>query len=175
MSYKLITRYTIFKTVWGYFGLAGTENALFRTHLPLDDREIVKSHLLKNIDTAEFDKQLFKPAQEQITAYFEGSCVNFSLNIPVMLDGFSNFTGEVLTACRDIKFGDTISYGRLAKRINRADASRAIGGALAKNPLPLIIPCHRVIHSDGKVGGFSAVGGIKFKKKLLLHEQHCLK
>ena len=79
-----------------------------------------------------------------------------------------------MTACRDIKFGQTISYSGLAKRIGRAGSARAVGNALAKNPLPLIIPCHRVVRNDGKIGGFSAKGGITLKKKMLELEHQAL-
>ncbi len=191
-------KYTIFRTGWGYFGLAGTENWLLRTHLPCPDHEKIKSQLLKNLSrlnpesSIEFDKTLFKTLQEQIIAYFEGGCVNFSRDIPIVLDGFSSFVSSVLTACRDIRFGQTITYGQLAKKLGRPAASRAVANALAKNPLPLIIPCHRVIRSPrrfasqsavagGKlvpaqagIGGFSVPGGITLKKKLLLHEKKAL-
>ena len=177
-------KYTIFKTRWGYFGLAGTEFALSRTHLPDPERENIKSKLLKNLSfvnrdssienrdsSIEFDKAFFKTAQERITAYFEGSHVNFSPDIPVVLDNLSRFSRLVLTACRNIRFGETISYARLAKKMGQCGATRAVGSALAKNPLPLIIPCHRVIQSDGKIGGFSAPGRTNLKAKLLELEQ----
>jgi len=164
-------KYTIFKTKWGYFGLVGTEYALCRTHLPRPEPEKIKSPLLKNLPTAQFDKTFFKPLQDQIIAYFDGGCIDFR-NIPIILDGFGSFLSSVLTACRDIGFGRTISYSGLAKEIGRPDAARAVGSALAKNPLPLIIPCHRIIRGDGKIGGFSAPGGTTLKKKMLLHEQH---
>ncbi len=176
-------KYTIFRTKWGWFGLAGTEDRLWRTCLPLSGPEEVKSHLLKNLTIMDrdsgighrvsrirFDKNLFKMLQEQIIAYFEGVCVNFSRDIPVALDGFSMFSRSVLKVCRDLKFGEKITYSVLAKKLGRSSAVRAVGNALAKNPLPLIIPCHRVIHSDGKIGGFSAPGGEKIKEKLLNHE-----
>ena len=180
-------RYTIFKTKWGYFGLAGTEHAIWRTCLPLSGPEKVKSHLLKDPLLAnrilgienqgsriKNDKNLFKTLQEQITAYFEGACVNFSQGIPIVLDGFSTFASSVLTICRDIRFGQTISYSALAKRLGRPTAARAVGNTLAKNPLPLIIPCHRVVRTDGKVGGFSSPGGKNLKAKLLRHEHAAL-
>ena len=166
---KLI-KYTIFKTKWGYFGLAGTEYALCRTQLPGPKREKIKSLLLKNMSAAQFDKSLFRPLQEQINTYFEGAYVDFR-NIPIVLEGFSSFVGSVLSACRNIEFGRTISYSGLAIKIGRPTAVRAVGGALAKNPLPLIIPCHRIIRGDGKIGGFSAAGGTDLKAKLLKHEQ----
>jgi len=172
-----VIKYAIFKTRWGHFGLAGTEYGLCRTQLPGPKSEKIKSLLLKNLplpnqaSSIEFDKTFFKTLQEQITAYFEGAHVNFSRDIPLVLYGFSSFSISVLTTCRDVAFGQTITYGRLAKQSGRPNASRAVGSALAKNPLPLIIPCHRIVRSDGKLGGFSAPGGVKLKKRLLLHEK----
>jgi len=165
------TRYTIFKTKWGYFGLAGTEYGLLRTHLPLTEREKIKSQLLENLCAARYDKALFKVLREQITAYFDGAYVNFDKDIPIITDGLSFFAGRVLDVCRDIRFGQTVSYGRLAEMVGKDGAARAVGGALAKNPLPLIIPCHRVVCANGKIGGFSAAGGITLKKRLLRLER----
>ena len=168
-----VIKYTIFKTKWGYFGLAGTEYALCRIQLPGPKPEKIKSMLFKNLpipnqaSSIEFDKTFFKTLQEQITAYFEGVCVNFSRDVPLVLDGFSPFGISVLTTCRDIGFSQTITYGQLAKKSGRPNASRAVGSVLAKNPLPLLIPCHRIIRSDGKIGGFSAPGGTTLKKRLL--------
>ena len=179
-------KYTIFKTKWGYFGLAGTKYGLLRTHLPGPEPEKIKSQLLKNsslvnressiqyqVSRIEFDRTFFKATQEQIAAYFEGTRVNFR-DITIVLDGFSFFVSSVLTACRNIGFGRTISYSGLAKKLGRPAAARAVGTALAKNPLPLIIPCHRVVRSDGKIGGFSAPGGKELKAKLLKHEHAAL-
>jgi methylated-DNA-[protein]-cysteine S-methyltransferase len=170
-----VTKYVIFKTRWGYFGLAGTEYGLCRTQLPGPKSEKIKSLLLKNMPAAQYDKMFFRTLQEQITAYFKGSCISFSPDIPLVLDGFSSFGISVLTACRAIEFGQKITYGQLAKKSGRFHASRAVGSVLAKNPLPLIIPCHRVIRSDGKMGGFSAPGGIKLKERMLELEHQGLR
>jgi len=118
-----------------------------------------------------FDKNLLRPLQDQITAYFDGCCMNFSPDFPIILDGFSSFSGLVLTACRKIGFGQTATYSALARELGRPTAARAVGNALARNPLPLIIPCHRVVRSDGEIGGFSAPGGKNLKAKLLKHEK----
>jgi methylated-DNA-[protein]-cysteine S-methyltransferase len=174
-------KYTIFKTKWGYFGLASTDNGLLRTCLPPPfcfakakqrgpEREKIKSQLLRYFPSAQYDKALFKTAQEQITAYFEGVRVDFR-TLPVVLAGLGLFTRRVLTACRKIAFGQTVSYGRLAEMAGKPGAARAVGGVMAKNPLPLIIPCHRVICTDGGLGGFSAPGGITLKKRLIQLEQ----
>jgi len=182
-------KYTIFETKWGYFGLSGTEYGLWRTCLPGPDLEKIKCQFLKSLPSVnrassienrvssienrvsriEFDKTFFKAAQEQITAYFESACVDFR-NIPIVLSSVSRFCRSVLTVCRDIEFGQMVSYSTLAEKSGRPAAARAVGSALAKNPLPLIIPCHRIIRSDGKIGGFSAPGGRDLKAKLLKHE-----
>jgi methylated-DNA-[protein]-cysteine S-methyltransferase len=122
----------------------------------------------------ERDKDLFKTLQQQITAYFEGFYVSFGSDVHVALDRLSPFARSVLTACRTVEFGRVVTYSELAKKLERPGAARAVGNALAKNPLPLIIPCHRVVRSDGKIGGFSAPGGIDLKAKLLEHEQASL-
>ena len=170
-----VTKYTIFQTKWGYFGLAGTKYGLCRTQLPGSKPEKIKKRLLENLPTAQFDKTFYKILQQQIIAYFEGACVNFTRDIPLILDGFSSFGISVLTTCRKIEFGQTTTYGKLAKKAGRPNASRAVGSTLAKNPLPLIIPCHRIIRSDGKMGGFSAPGGIILKKKMIELEGQAIK
>jgi methylated-DNA-[protein]-cysteine S-methyltransferase len=194
-------KYTIFKTKWGYFGLAATGNGLLRTCLPLSSPEKVKRQILRasfvsrepsienRASSIEFDKALFKSVQEQITAYFEGARINFRA-IPIVLacperpvvsevepsrgDGLGVFAKRVLTACRDIEFGRIVTYGRLAELAGKPGAARAVGGVLAKNPLPLIIPCHRVICANGSLGGFSALGGTHTKSKLIELEKHVL-
>lgn len=164
-------RYTVFRTKWGYFGLAGFEDTLWRTHLPATRLETVKSCLLSGVQTAKNDESFFKELQKQISAYFEGVLVEFNPGIAISLDRFRSFTMSVLTACRRIRFGQTISYSALAENLGRPSAARAVGNALAANPLPLIIPCHRVIRRDGKIGGFTAPGATNLKRKMLLLEQ----
>ena len=164
-------KYIIFRTKWGYFGLAGTDSGLCRTYLPMPERGKIESRILKNLPEAKFDKSYFKNLQEKILAYFDGENINFGADIPVTLNGFRGFSRRVLTVCRDIKFGQKTTYAGLAKKAGGPNAGRAVGNALARNPLPLIIPCHRIIRSDGNLGGFSAPGGINLKKRLLMHEQ----
>ncbi len=163
-------KYVIFRTKWGYFGLAGTEKGLLRTCLPTTPQK-AKSLLLKRLQKAEYDTTFLKGLQKQITAYFDGSYVDFDRGVPIALNRLSSFAQRVLKTCRNIRYGETISYGRLAQRAGRSGAARAVGRVMANNPLPLIIPCHRVTCSNGKLGGFSAAGGVKLKKRLLLHEQ----
>ena len=167
-------KYVIFQTKWGYFGLAGTDSCLCQTVLPIPERGKFESRILENLPEAKIDKSYFKNLQEKIIAYFDGDRINFGSDIPVVLNGFRGFSRRVLTTCRTLKFGQTITYAGLAKKAGRLNAGRAVGNALAMNPLPLIIPCHRVIRTDGKLGGFSAPGGTSLKRKLILHEKHLL-
>jgi methylated-DNA-[protein]-cysteine S-methyltransferase len=109
-----------------------------------------------------FSDKPFAAAREQLTAYFAGERKSFDLNLnPVGTE----FQLQVLDELQKIPYGITASYGDIAKRIGRPKAVRAVGAANGRNPIPIIIPCHRVIGSTGKLTGFG--GGIPTKKALL--------
>jgi methylated-DNA-[protein]-cysteine S-methyltransferase len=108
----------------------------------------------------------FKPVKEQLTAYFAGALTNFDLKLK--LQG-TDFQSNVWQALMQIPFGETRSYGDIAVMVGKPGASRAVGAANGQNPLPIVIPCHRVIGSDGGLTGFG--GGLECKKFLLSHEQ----
>ncbi len=158
-------KYTIFKTNWGYFGLAASEKGLLRTCLPLPTRKAAQRHLLKSLDNPQFKQGLLKQLQDRIIAYFKGKPTAFTT--PLDFGRLPPFTRKVLMACAKIPFGQTLYYSKLAGRIGKPVASRAVGNALARNPLPLIIPCHRVVRADGSIGRFSAPGGSSTKKRLI--------
>jgi methylated-DNA-[protein]-cysteine S-methyltransferase len=166
-------KYAIFPVRWGYFGLLGTEKALLRSCLPARSADAVKTHLLKGISRVEADSKMSPQLQQKISAYFKGTCVDFS-NERVDLSQFSPFARRVLLTCRKIKYGKTTTYGRLAKMARSPHAARSVGNILAKNPLPLIIPCHRIIRNDAQIGGFSAPQGTKLKQKLINLEKNLL-
>lgn len=107
-------------------------------------------------------------AARQIQDYFEHKRKVFE--IPLDLDGVTDFRRRVLLETMNIPFGRTSSYGQLAARVHNPRAARAVGSTMACNPLPLVIPCHRVVASDGSMHGFSSPGGISTKIKLLQHE-----
>lgn len=106
----------------------------------------------------------------QLQAYFAGDLENF--NLPLAPEG-TPFQMEVWQRLRDIPYGQTISYGELARRIGNPKASRAVGLANGSNPIPIVIPCHRVIGSNGKLTGYG--GGLPIKEKLLALERHQLR
>jgi methylated-DNA-[protein]-cysteine S-methyltransferase len=115
------------------------------------------------------DKKPFKEVVRQLKTYFEGRLTDFHL--PLVLDG-TEFQLLVWSNLQKIPYGETVSYGEIAKRIGSPDAARAVGLANGSNPIPIIIPCHRVIGSNGDLTGFG--GGLPIKKKLLALESRQL-
>ena len=111
------------------------------------------------------DDAVFQEAKRQIDAYFAGGLKVFDL--PIAFTG-TPFQNDVWKALCDIPFGETLSYGGLARRVGRPTASRAVGAANGRNPISIIVPCHRVIGADGSLTGYG--GGMDRKRWLLQHE-----
>ncbi|SNX53983.1 methylated-DNA--[protein]-cysteine S-methyltransferase [Thermoanaerobacterium sp. RBIITD] len=103
--------------------------------------------------------------KKQLKLYFEGQLKEF--NVKLDING-SDFQKSVWKELMKIPFGSYATYGEIAKRIGKPNAKRAVGGALNRNPVPIIIPCHRVIGADGSLTGFG--GGLPIKEFLLRHE-----
>ena len=101
-------------------------------------------------------------ARKQLGEYFSGKRKSFDL--PLQFDG-TEFQVSVLKALQDIPYGETVSYGEIARRIGKPKAVRAVGAANGRNPLPIVLPCHRVIGSSGDLTGFG--GGLDTKEALL--------
>ena len=158
-----LTAYTIMKSPIGPLMLAGDERGLRLVHFMTGRRPKSPQR-----DWTE-DKTPFKEVVRQLDAYFDGKLKDFDL--PLILDGTA-FQLLVWNNLRKIPYGETISYGQLAKRIGSPDAARAVGLANGSNPIPIIIPCHRVIGSNGDLTGFG--GGLALKKKLLALESRQL-
>ena len=155
--------YTIMKSPIGPLMLAGDEQGLRLVHFMTGRRPKSPQR-----DWTE-DKTPFKEVVRQLEDYFDGKLKDFDL--PLILDGTA-FQLLVWNNLRKIPYGETISYGQLAKRIGSPDAARAVGLANGSNPIPIIIPCHRVIGSNGDLTGFG--GGLPLKKKLLALESRQL-
>jgi len=100
---------------------------------------------------------------ERLKGYFSGSRVTFTDELD--LSHATHFQREVWETTRLIPYGETRNYAWIAEQIEKPQAARAVGQALSKNPLPIIVPCHRVVASDGKLSGFS--GGVEMKQHLL--------
>lgn len=98
--------------------------------------------------------------------YFKGTLKRFDLSLDISID--TPFQKRVWMLIKEIPFGQVRSYKWVAEQMSIPKAGRAVGNANGKNPIPIIIPCHRIIQANGNLGGYSA--GIEIKKKLLLHE-----
>lgn len=110
---------------------------------------------------------LLETAKELLVAYFRGEAIDFK-QLPLALEG-TPFQKAVWQTLRDIPYGETQSYQWLAEQVGDIKSVRAVGQANGKNPLPIIIPCHRIIQKDGNLGGYS--GGLSVKRYLLNFEQ----
>lgn len=110
-------------------------------------------------------RDLARELAEQVRGYFEGRRRRFDLALDWR--GRTEFQKMIWQALQQVPFGKTIGYGELAAWAGRAGAARAVGRAMATNPTPLIVPCHRVVGSGGKLCGFSAPGGVATKQRLL--------
>jgi methylated-DNA-[protein]-cysteine S-methyltransferase len=105
----------------------------------------------------------------RVQAHLGGTLQDFS-QVPLDIEGITPFYREVYEASRKIPSGKTVTYGELAKVVGRPAAARAVGQALSKNPILLIVPCHRIVGSTGNAVGFSAPGGVKTKAHMLAVE-----
>lgn len=163
--------YTLFPTAGGTFGFVAERGRLLATFLPESVGRLRKRLAGEWPDAVEHPDAL--PAfRKQVEAYFMGERSTFSVeSIKIDLSHFTPFQQSVLEACRNIAYGRTASYADLARAVGRPGAARAVGSTMARNPLPLIIPCHRVLRADGSLGGFSSREGVAEKKRMLSLEQ----
>jgi len=158
-------KYELVDTEWGSFGLVTRGDRLVATFLPRRGRDDVERAIRSLFPGAVKGHRLLPRFRRQVTAYFAGKPTDFSVKLD--LSDHPPFRRSVLEACRRIKYGRTASYGDLARAAGVPHAARAVGGVMAHNPMPIVIPCHRVLRSDGSLGGFSSPDGVKEKARLL--------
>ena len=156
----------------GLLRLEASDNGLRSVSFidPQDAFSHEQAQLTKN--TSEMPEILIM-AKQQLNDYFKGHLKNFYLKLD--LSGLKDFSRRVLEQTSLISWGDVITYGNLAEKIGAPQSVRAVGGALARNPLPIIIPCHRVLASNGHLNGYSGMGGLLTKAWLLELEGHIIK
>lgn len=149
-------RYCYLESIVGRLLVAGDEDGLRYISFMKG-----KNRITPEMDWGE-DRRFLREAIRQLELYFQGRLTRFTLKLA--LQG-TPFQLSVLRSLQEVPYGETVSYGELAQRIGKPKASRAVGAANARNPLPIVIPCHRVIGSDGSLVGFG--GGLDIKQKLL--------
>ena len=160
--------YTVVDTTWGAGLIAWTPLGLAHVELPRGTFERVAARG-SNIGTFARPTGFAADAARRMRDYFGGEAVDLD-DLPLDLDAVPPFARKVYAIARSIARGKTETYGDVATRIGSPGASRAVGGALGRNPIPLFVPCHRVIAAGGRVGGFSATGGVALKRRMLALE-----
>ena len=158
--------YTIVDTTWGAALLAWTEAGVVKVGLPEGGRFEHAAARGSDIGTYARPTGFAADAAKRIRRYFAGDAVDLD-DLPLDLGDVPPFARRVYAAARSVPRGETRTYGDVAIAIGSEGAARAVGGALGRNPIPLIVPCHRIVGSGGRIGGFSAPGGVSTKRRML--------
>ena len=156
-------RYTAFRTAKGWVAVLGSKKGLLAVALPHPSKESALEELGANMDNAAPDDGFFSDIVSRLRDYFAGEQVSFDDELDT--SHVTPFQAKVWQAAQTISYGQTRSYAWLARQIGKPAAARAVGQAIGRNRLPVIVPCHRVIASDGTLGGFT--GSLETKKCLL--------
>lgn len=160
--------YSLFETSLGWCGIVYGQQGVVKLYLP----GMKKGNLKKNI-SSQFKNAVEEPVKarkiiKNVCSYFKKN--NAPMDFKVDMTGMTDFQKKVYNAAIKIPFGKIKTYKWIANKIGVPAGPRAVGNALAANPVPLIIPCHRVVGCNGKLGGFSATGGLNMKKRMLALE-----
>jgi methylated-DNA-[protein]-cysteine S-methyltransferase len=160
-------RYTMMTdTPVGVLGLASGEAGLCRLDYVKDEEHFLKRLLDAFDDRPVFRSDALDDVRRELDRYFAGKSLTF--DVPVDLSVVHGFSRKVLDAARRIRPGHVLSYSEIAAKAGNARASRAAGNALHDNPVAIVVPCHRIVRSDGSLGGYG--GGLPVKEWLLHHE-----
>ena len=164
--------YCVFETAGGFCAVAWNDSGITRFQLPTRTFETAERLMLRRLESAERGEPP-TPVADAIAAakrYFDGEPVDF-FEVPLDLGDENELFARIYALLRRIGWGRTTTYGMLAKDLGAGpEVARDVGLAMARNPMPLRIPCHRVLAAGGKLGGFSAPGGSVTKRRLLALE-----
>ncbi len=155
--------HAVFETNTGWIGLLGSCKGLLRSTLPQLSNEYAILHLGEEVNKSVESIDYFAELIAMFQIFFQGHPTSFSARLD--LSQTTPFEVSVWDATKSIPWGQTRSYAWVAKQIGKPSAPRAVGHALGRNRFPIIIPCHRVLGSDGSLHGFG--GGLKMKQLLL--------
>jgi methylated-DNA-[protein]-cysteine S-methyltransferase len=163
------TWYDVFETSWGWVSAVGSANGLRYCSLPEETPDRAAEFLASTVKGGlpEQREEAFEPFQQQMEEYFSGGRTEW--NLVLDLEDATPFFRRAWDACRLIPRGETRTYRWLAEQAGNAAASRGAGQAMARNRIPIVIPCHRVIGTDGGLHGFAGPG-LPLKARLLQHE-----
>ncbi len=167
----MATQFTLFETAIGRCGIAWNERGLVGVQLPEAADTDTRSRVLKRFPDAQEARPTgdVRQATQAIAALLRGQLRDLT-SIVLDMEGVPTFHKRVYQAARLIPPGQTVTYGDIAQRVGSPGSARAVGQALGRNPFAIVIPCHRVLAAGGKLGGFSANGGIDTKLRMLAIE-----
>lgn len=165
-------QFSVFETKWGFVGFVAQHSRLVRVWLPQPEARIRRA-VARDFSAAVESPRMLPTFGRQFQAYFAGEQIDFDIEFD--LSGQTDFRRRVLQRCARIPYGELRTYADLAREVGRPAAARAVGGAMAHNPIPLVIPCHRVVASNGTLGGFSSPGGLSLKERMLGMERVVLR
>lgn len=164
----------VIETALGFVGIAWNGGGLVRLVLPEQTAQAAAWRLAGTARSGPRDEDATSPqfvetASDLIARYGDGEPVDLS-GLPLDLEKAPAFDRAIYAAALRLVFGEVTTYGQLASNAGYAGMARETGAALGRNPMPLVIPCHRILAAGGKIGGFSAPGGSATKLRLLQHE-----
>lgn len=164
--------FILFDTCLGWMGILSSPNGLKQIILPQSSSERVLSHVGDFYrSTQDCEDNLLSDLPQKFGLYLAGTPVDFPSRLD--LSEATCFQQSVWQIVRSVPYGESRSYAWIATQLGQSKAARAVGQALARNPLPIVIPCHRIVRSDGNIGDFS--GGEKMKRYLLNMEADYMK
>ena len=160
--------YTLFDTAIGTCGVVWGERGLTGVHLPEPTRAQTQASLARRFAGATPAEPSgdVKAAIDGIVALLAGAKRDLR-EVPLDMAGIPDFNRRVYELARTIPPGSILTYGEIAMRLGAPGTARAVGQALGQNPFPIVVPCHRVLGADGRMGGFSAPGGVATKRRML--------
>lgn len=163
--------FALFETPIGHCGIVWSERGVAGVQLPERSEEATRKRTLQRFATAReaVPPDLVRRAIDDIGALLSGEPRDLT-HVTIDTDGMAEFNRRVYAIARTIAPGATLSYGEIAERLGDRALARDVGQALGQNPIPIVVPCHRVLAAGGKVGGFSAPGGVVTKLRLLTIE-----
>jgi methylated-DNA-[protein]-cysteine S-methyltransferase len=164
MSEKL----RVIATKLGYMGMVTSPRGLTHIYLPERSATALRRTIRRELGEIAEDNRLLPELADALRRYCAGERVEFDVRLDC--GDAADFRADVWLACLRVRYGKTVSYGELARRVGRPGAARAVGTAMSHNPFPIVVPCHRVVKGDGSLGGYSGPKGVAFKRRLLAME-----
>ncbi|NCO66754.1 MAG: methylated-DNA--[protein]-cysteine S-methyltransferase [Candidatus Aquicultor secundus] len=158
--------FNVYATQWGMGAAVFSKKGLAGIIFPQDNERLLKEEIAGRYDRLQHDKTLGLELTSTLGRYFNGEKVQFVYQLDY--GQATEFECKIYDTLKSVSYGETLTYKELAQCCGRPKAARAVGNAMAKNPVPIVVPCHRVLKSDGSIGGWSGKRG--WKERLLALE-----